>query len=154
MKSLLSILIAICFSVSALAIGQINIAYSPYTISQPGSYIVVKDLTTAINLNCITITTSNVTLDLNGHTLYGYGTTQFTSGTYGTGIMGTTSSYVAATAVLRVHNITVKNGTITNFRNYGVIFNGYNITLSDLKVISNSSAGIIMLTVASCHCVC
>jgi len=62
------------------AAGQIDIAYSPYTITQPGSYIVVNDLTTAPNLDCIDITTSNVTLDLNGHTLYGAGSTTGSSG--------------------------------------------------------------------------
>jgi hypothetical protein len=145
MKILISFLISLVIVESAYAIGQINIAYSPYTISSPGSYIVVKDLTTAINLNCITITTSNVTLDLNGHTLYGYGTTQFYSGTYGTGILGTTLTYISGSStVYDVNNVSITNGRIMNFRNYGVYLSGYNFLVSKLQVYSNVSGGIIL----------
>src|SRR5277367_6834598 len=121
MKILAILFSTILLTGTVFATGQIDIAYSPYTISNPGSYIVVKDLTTAINLNCITITTSNVTLDLNGHTLYGFGTTFSFSGTYGTGIMATTVAIVASTTAFLVTNVSITNGTIMNFKNYGVL---------------------------------
>lgn len=146
MKILLSFLIALLIVESACAIGQINIAYSPYTISRPGSYIVVADLTTAINLNCITITTSNVSLDLNGHTLYGFGTTHFYSGTYGSGILATTAVIVQSTTAYLINNIAITNGTIMNFQNYGVILSGFNFNVSKLRVFSNVSGGISINT--------
>lgn len=65
------------------AAGLIDIAYSPYTISNAESYIVVSNLTTLTNQIAILILYSNVTLDLNGHTLYGAGT----AGTTGNGFM-------------------------------------------------------------------
>jgi hypothetical protein len=49
---------------------RIPISY-PMAISQPGSYYLTRDITTANNSNGITITASNVTLDLNGFTLQG-----------------------------------------------------------------------------------
>ena len=99
MKRFLSLLLlSIILTGSVGAVGQIDIAYSPYTISQPGSYIVVKDLKVGPDMRCILIDTSNVTLDLNGHTLYGGGTT---AGTFGTGIV-----------IANQHNsISIKNGT-------------------------------------------
>ncbi len=143
MRKLWFFLVLLILAESVFAIGQINIAYSPYTISRPGSYIVVADLTTAINQNCITITTCNVTLDLNGHTLYGFGTTFSNTGTYGSGILGTTLTYVSGSSTLHdVNNVSITNGTIMNFKNYGVLLSGYNFSVSKLRVYSNVSGGI------------
>ncbi len=114
------------------AVGQIDIAYTPYTISTPGSYIVVKDLTTSQNYDCIDIATSNVTIDLNGHTLYGGGTS---SGSNGSGIYD-----LGGTAIN--NNIIVKNGNIRDFRMDGVLLNGNNSEVSKLNVTNCGSYGI------------
>src|SRR5208283_2723366 len=106
MKTIILVMFSVMLASMVYADGQINIAYSPYTISIPGSYIVVKNLTTAINLNAITINTSDVTIDLNGHTLYGPGTT---AGSGGDGIHSDTGD-----------NITVTNGAIRNFNGNGI----------------------------------
>jgi len=88
--------------------GQIDIATLPFTISSPGSYIVVKDLSISNpDVNGINIQVSNVTIDLNGHTLTGAGKEV---GTIGCGI-----------AILgSLMNITVKNGTIREWRGDGI----------------------------------
>lgn len=108
-KVLFVVCITLAFAKSVFATGVIDIAYSPYTISNPGSYLVVKDLTTAINLDCIDIAASDVTIDLNGHTLYGAGSTT-----------GSTGSGIYDVAV--DNNITIKNGNIDGFRGSGVSF--------------------------------
>lgn len=88
-------LLSLLFCGSVFAAGQIDIAYSPYTITNPGSYIVVKDLTTAQNLDCIDIITPNVTLDLNGHSLYGSGSSAgSSSSSTGSGIYGTSGNSI------------------------------------------------------------
>ena len=85
--------------------GQIDIATLPYTISQPGSYVVVKDLTlSTTGADGITITANNVTLDLNGHTLTGPGKY---AGSYDRGI--TVPGYLT--------NVEVRNGTVRNWPN-------------------------------------
>lgn len=113
MKTLAFLFSTLILAGSVFASGVIDIAYSPYTINNGGSYIVVKDLTTAQNLNCITVNTSNVTIDLNGHTLYGAGSTVGSSG-YG--------------IYAPFNNISVKNGTIVNFYTDGVYLEGIQCT--------------------------
>ncbi|MDI6782931.1 MAG: right-handed parallel beta-helix repeat-containing protein [bacterium] len=131
MKFLFSVFsgLLILVSVAFAGEGVIDIAYSPYTISQSGSYIVVKDLTTPIDTNCITINASNVTIDLNGHTLYGAGTAVGASG----------KGIVAGSAQ---HNITVTNGVIRDFRTRGIELFGKNCQVSKVKAVSNRTAGI------------
>jgi hypothetical protein len=112
---------------SVFAAGQIDIAYSPYTISKPGSYIVVKDLTTAQNLDCIDINTSNVTIDLNGHTLYGSGTSA------GVGIYDISYSD---------NNMAIFNGTVRDFYSGGILIYGLNTRIERVNVYNNGSNGI------------
>ena len=69
----------------------------PFTISAPGSYYLTTNLTVSSG-NGITISSGNVTLDLNGFVLQGV------SGS-GSGIL-VSSTYT---------NITVRNGTITGW---------------------------------------
>jgi hypothetical protein len=66
-------------------------------ISESGSYIVTKNLKAAGD--CVIVTADNVTIDLDGYTLEGDGTGQ-----------GVGDADVAR------QNITVRNGTIRNFR--------------------------------------
>lgn len=124
MKNLVTlVLISISLLGSAFGAGQIDIAYSPYTINNPGSYIVVKDLTTAQNLNCITINTSNVSIDLNGHTLYGAGTT---IGSTGYGVYCSNGNAISVT-----------NGIIRDFRQYGINIFGLAIQVSRVHLFGN-----------------
>lgn len=129
MKFNIVILLYVVLLSSAFTTGLIDISYSPYTISQPGSYIVVCDLTTGQNLHCITIETSFVTIDLNGHTLYGAGTAV---GSSGCGIYGGSSN----------GNIIVMNGTICNFRASAIYFpysDSYNNQVTKIRAYRNST---------------
>src|SRR5271155_889756 len=123
MKFLAFLFSSIVLTGTVFASGVIDIAYSPYTITNPGSYIVVKDLTTAQNLDGIDINTSNVTIDLNGHTLYGPGTT---ASSFGNGIY----SYVNG-----VDNITITNGAILNFYGNGISLYNAQVHISKVKVL-------------------
>jgi hypothetical protein len=138
-KLIVFVLVTISSISSVLAAGQIDIAYSPYTISKPGSYIVVKDLTTAQNLNCISIATGNVTIDLNGHTLYGAGTTVGTSG----------SGIYDLNTVSTNNNITILNGTIRDFCYYGIYLNGSHVQVSRVNVTYNGADGIVLSNIGS-----
>jgi len=88
--------------------GQIKIAQTaettfPIQINEPGSYVLTSNLIVAAG-NAININVSNVTLDLNGHTIHG-----FFGGATGTGIYA-----------YNRYNITIKNGIVRGFRDYGI----------------------------------
>ncbi len=131
MKRIILIIFIVMLASMVYADGQINIAYSPYTISNPGSYIVVKDLTTPQDLNGITIMASNVTIDLNGHTLYGAGTT---AGSSGSGIFDIDPQ--------GSNNVAIFNGTIRDFRFYGILLQGNQVQVSRANVSYNGNSGI------------
>ena len=86
-----------------------------YTITQPGTYVLTKDVTngggggnfTYISETCIRIAASNVVLDGQGHTLDGFG------------ISDTTGIGIAEDAT--VTDVTVKNVHVTDW-NRGVYF--------------------------------
>ena len=103
--ALWTLLFMVAIPISAYGVdGQIKIAQTaattfPITINESGSYVLTSNLTvTTANVNAININADNVTLDLNGHCIYGPGT-----GT-GNGI----------SAVDR-YNITIKNGIVGGF---------------------------------------
>ena len=132
MKTLMMLAVLTVFlTVTAFSEGEIDISYAGYTISQPGSYIVVDDLHAATDQNAITIETSNVSIDLNGHTLYGAGTTV---GTSGNGIYDTT--------VGGANNISIINGTIRDFRESGIYLTGTNERVQKVNTIANKNIGI------------
>ena len=130
---ILSLVIAITLlsTVMAFADGQIDISYAGYTISQPGSYVVVKDLHATTNQNAITVSTCDVTVDLNGHVLYGAGTA---AGSSGIGVFGVNNQ----------NNIAVYNGTVRDFREYGVCLYGDNQQVSRIRAYRNGNAGIFI----------
>jgi len=110
--------------------GQIDIATLPFTISNSGSYVVVKDLSLSTqDTDGITISANNVTIDLNGHALIGPGKAV---GASGSGIV-LSGSY---------SNIAVRNGTIRDWRNAGVFGNSINSLFEFLRCYSNGSNGI------------
>jgi len=97
--------------VSALAVPPLYADAAPtlisscnptYIITQPGTYVVTQDLMAAPRSDCIDITTSNVVLQLSGHTLQG---SDKESNFLFSGIL-----------VLPIaDNVTIVNGTITGF---------------------------------------
>jgi len=87
--------------VGRAADGVTDIRINPetgYTISTPGSYRLVGDVTMTQSYSAISITCSNVTVDLGGHTINGF--TSSDPGIHGAELSS---------------NITVANGTIRNF---------------------------------------
>ncbi|MBN1478330.1 right-handed parallel beta-helix repeat-containing protein, partial [Candidatus Sumerlaeota bacterium] len=114
--------------------GQIDIASLPYTITEPGSYVVVANLTlTDLDTDGITIDADDVTVDLNGHTLTGPGSA---AGTSGNGIRAGDGGLVSRS------RITVHGGTVTGFRQRGIwLFGGRNV-VRDMIVHDNGWDGI------------
>ncbi|MFG0256730.1 MAG: right-handed parallel beta-helix repeat-containing protein [Phycisphaerales bacterium JB043] len=99
----------------------------PIDINQPGSYILLGNLTLSAATNGITISASDVTLDLNGFTLDGAGV----------GVEGIISG-VAAT-----ENVLVRNGTVKNFVGGGVVlFNTTRAIIEDMRAVDNAIEGI------------
>lgn len=105
------------------------ITNAPYTISLPGSYKLANNITwTGTGTNdavAITISASNVVLDLNGKTLTGnqfFGLDLFTA----FGIVVASSS-----------NVTVSNGVINGFRSGGILVVGANQTKFNNLTIEN-----------------
>jgi len=97
------------------------------TITQPGSYFLITNLTATGAGDCLTIQANFVTLDLSGFVIAGNGT--------GSGIAATSTSF---------HDVTVRNGTVTNF-SIGVRFKSLrNATVERLRVIGNSNGGILI----------
>lgn len=101
--ALWTLLFMVAIPISAYGVdGQIKIAQTagttfPITINESGSYVLTSNLIVATG-NAININADNVTLDLNGHGIYGPGT--------GTG--------KGISAVNR-YNITIKNGIVRGF---------------------------------------
>jgi len=130
-KISLSVLLIFIVSLIWAGDGQIDIATLPYTISQSGSYVVVKDLSLSTqDTNGITISVDNVTIDLNGHSLMGPGKS---TGTSGSGI------YIVATR----YNIAIHNGTVLDWRQDGI--NGQNSANSqfeNLRCYNNGLRGL------------
>ena len=101
--ALWTLLFMVAIPISAYGVdGQIKIAQTaattfPIQINESGSYVLTSNLTvTTANVKAINIYADNVTLDLNGHGIYGPGT--------GYGI-----------SAVNCYNITIKNGIVRGF---------------------------------------
>jgi hypothetical protein len=95
------------------------------TISQPGSYVVNRNLAAAGD--CLVVAADSVTIDLDGFTITGNGT--------GSGI-------VESPALATRRNVSVRNGTVTGFVN-GVFFeHGESVTVERVNASGNSGSGI------------
>jgi len=101
--ALWALLFMIAIPISTYGVdGQIKIAQTaettfPIQINESGSYVLTSNLiVTTANVNAININADNVTLDLNGHCIYGPGT--------GIGIHA-----------YNRYNITIKNGIVRGF---------------------------------------
>ncbi len=96
-------------------------ADSQFVISQPGSYYLTTNIVGGlVSVNGINFTTNDVTLDLNGFSVLG-------SPSAFTGI------YIGACT-----NITVRNGTVGGWPNYGILCVGENATFEHLTISGNS----------------
>ena len=102
----------------------------PYTIASSGSYYLSANAeTTSSMFSGITIWSDNVTLDLKGFSLIGDGT----DGLHGVVIGGD------------YKNITIRNGTITNWGGNGVeAATATKCRVEDLQVIDNAGSGIYL----------
>jgi len=106
--------------------GQIDIrptGAATLTISTPGSYVLTDNVTMSANVNCINITSTDVTLDLNGHTITGNASTYI-------GINGT--------GMDRIH---LYNGTVRNFGSKGVVL-GAHCRIRDVTIASCGDNGL------------
>ena len=117
----------------------------PSTISASGSYYLTQDLGPAVqDTDGITILASNVTLDLNGFAVIGAGKTTGSSG-HGIRINGF------------YYNVTIRNGTIRDWREQGIYsYSGAaNNQYESLRCYNNGSHGLYAGTgciVAGCAC--
>lgn len=100
----------------------------PFSINAPGSYYLTGNLTGGSGTNGITISSSSVTLDLNGFTL--------------SGVAGSTNGiYVVPVAST---NITIRNGTVANWGKTGIYAPlAKSSQFVDLRVSGNGFGGII-----------
>jgi len=133
--ALWALLFMVAIPISAYGVdGQIKIAQTagttfPITINESGSYVLTSNLTVTTG-NAININADNVTLDLNGHGIYGPGT--------GTG--------KGISAVNR-YNITIKNGIVRGF-SFGIyLYNdadhkGAGHRIEGIQASNNGSHGI------------
>ncbi len=90
-------------------------------ITKSGSYVLVKSVTmTTPNINCINITASNVSLDLNGNAIIGTGSTS--------------NDGSAIITDQTISNVRIFNGTISDFGGAGITAICKNVQISDITV--------------------
>lgn len=104
---------------------------SSVNIIAPGSYYLTRNITQAGTSDGILITSSNVTLDLNGFTISG----------------GRTGVYIDSFPFPAANNVTVLNGNITGTTGSGIFSGGYDdepagVTIRNVKVSNAADIGI------------
>jgi hypothetical protein len=97
----------------------------PFTVSAPGSYYVTANLFAVAGQNGITIAANNVTIDLNGFTLFGSG--------------GGSGEAIWSPAAQQ--NLVVRNGTVRNWPGSGVNFYDAGSSLATVENIHSISNG-------------
>ena len=96
----------------------------PFTITLPGHYYVTRSLTGATGQSGITVSTSNVSIDLGGFTLTG----------------GTTPGSGVSVGSLR--NVTIRNGALRGW-NFGILGTGCgNCRVDGVQASSSAATGI------------
>lgn len=104
-----------------------DLAGYPVTISEPGSYRLTSDLVVTSGIDGIDIDADNVTVDLNGFTIFGSGEVGLNDGI----------------AVGVQDNTEVRNGTIRGFLRHGIFsLVGTRTRVIDVRAISNFGSGI------------
>lgn len=112
----------------------------PIVISFPGSYYLAEDILALGSEPAIEIASNNVTLDLNGFTLYG---NLEVGSPFGVEVSGSRT------------NIAIHNGTIRDFTSYGIVAsNAANCRFEHLQLFNNGADGLNAGAGASVsHCV-
>jgi hypothetical protein len=125
-----AVLLASHLAEPVLADYNIKTIGSCMTIDKPWSYTVDQNIQAKEGEgNCLVITTNNVTIDLAGYTITGNGTGNGIT----TGLCGGINN--------SCQNITVRNGTVTNFE-AGIVLVGDQQVVEQVRAVSNSSTGI------------
>lgn len=105
----------------------------PYTITKPGFYYLAKDLNcTTTAADCLSVESSDVTVDLLGHAIYGPG--QNASGFTGINL----NSY---------DNIEIRNGTLNGAGYTGIVSNiggGSGHRIYNMRVLNSGASGIFI----------
>ncbi len=117
-----------------IAINSVNTpgdADSLYKIDKPGSYYLTSNVTAVLNKHGIEIAASDVTLDLNGFTVAGFGVA---SGPYD----GITTVNLARSG------ITVCNGHVTAWGNSGIDLQGTSHIIENVTALANMDHGILV----------
>jgi hypothetical protein len=110
--------------------------FAQFVISQPGSYYLTGNLTSAgvNNQQLIEIVTNNVTLDLNGFSLLGIQAV----------VSGYPSVFDSAIFITNnCNNVIVRNGIVSGWGNNGITTSGANSTFEHLTVSDNFFGGIV-----------
>ena len=140
MKRSISYLMALflILGVSGIAFGQTrgtSISRLPYTIEKEGVYYLSKNLEHTKNdkeLEGIMVEADNVTIDLSGFSLTGYGSLDAYYGIYMNGR----------------YNVEIKNGILKNWSSHG-IYEANNVGIShrviNVRVVNNGGKGIFLL---------
>jgi hypothetical protein len=120
--------------------GKTVIPSLPYTISQQGSYVLNGNLTGVVGQDGITISASNVTIDLQGFEISG----------------GGSSGYAITGLPLNPANVAVRNGTIRNWDGGQAVRLGDGAVVDDLRVYASASGlgGIVLgnnSRLSNCH---
>ncbi len=103
----------------------------PFTITTPGSYYVTTNLTGTSGTNGITITVSDVRVDLSGFVLTGIGSSLSGVQVPNTGLT----------------NISVRNGTVRGWPMHGLEVNSdYAVTVEHIDASENGRSGIFCLS--------
>jgi len=104
----------------------------PASINQSGSYYLTRSFEQAFTSDAVTITTNNVTLDLEGFTIHQTG-----------GASVITGIRIENAVNVTVKNVTVRNGTVTGFNAAGITCLGLrNCVFENLVVTECSLSGI------------
>ncbi len=130
--------LALLLASSALASAQTVINSLPYTVTSPGLYVLNQNLSSNQTTgNLITVATSNVTIDLQGHFL--------------SGPVGNTTQDTLGIFAYNQNNLTIQNGTIAHC-SQGIYLtgsgdSGINVDhrLSNLRVARCNNEGISVI---------
>ncbi len=116
----------------------------PVEITQPGSYILTSDLTNpGIGVNAISVSTTRVDIDLNGHTIDGGGTCSGSPVTACSGFAGMRAINISTSGPALAH---IHNGSIRGFSDGAiVIFAADDGTLLEHLSVSQNGYGTLIV---------
>jgi hypothetical protein len=126
---------------AAAAAGPVEISACK-TITEPGSYVLVANLSPPAPGDCLVVEADFVTIDLGGFLIRG---NTEGGGTQGDGIRGGEGYWqeVGGDYSNGVTGLTIRNGTITDFH-HGVEVWGRDIEIERIRALNNSYGGILV----------